>query len=89
MISVQARQILEETDLPLEQANANDFIKGVVGWVPLADTNITEVLDRYKNADKLKAVRHVVQGEPDGFLDGGHSIAVFKHFKRRASFTTF
>ena len=70
VVSVQARQILEETDFLLEQANANDFIKGVVGWIPLADTNITEVLDRYKNADKLKAVRHVVQGEPDGFLDG-------------------
>ena len=28
------------------------------------------MLDRYKSADKLKAVRHVVQGEPDGFLDG-------------------
>ena len=69
VVSVQARQILEETDFLLEQANANDFIKGVVGWIPLADTNITEVLDRYKNADKLKAVRHVVQGEPDGFLD--------------------
>ncbi|MEC7281908.1 MAG: amidohydrolase family protein [Verrucomicrobiota bacterium] len=69
VVSVQARQILEETDFLLEQANANDFIKGVVGWIPLADTNITEVLDRYKNADKLKAARHVVQGEPDGFLD--------------------
>ena len=70
VISVQARQILEETDFLLEQANANDFIKGVVGWVPLADANITEVLDRHMSADKLKAVRHVVQGEPDGFLDG-------------------
>ena len=70
VISVQARQILEETDFLLEQANANDFIKGVVGWVPLANANITEVLDRYKSADKLKAVRHVVQGEPDDYLDG-------------------
>ena len=70
VISVQARQIMEETDFLLEQANAHDFIKGVVGWVPLANANITEVLDRYKSADKLKAVRHVVQGEPDGFLDG-------------------
>ena len=70
VISVQARQILEETDFLLEQAKANEFIKGVVGWVPLADANITEVLDRYNSKDILKAVRHVVQGEPDGFLDG-------------------
>ncbi|CAA6692727.1 MULTISPECIES: amidohydrolase [unclassified Lentimonas] len=70
VISVQARQILEETDFLLEQANANDFIKGVVGWVPLADANISVVLERYSDASKLKAVRHVVQGEAAGFLDG-------------------
>lgn len=69
VVSVQARQILEETDFLLQHAADNDFIQGVVGWVPLADARITEVLDRYSEADKLKAVRHVVQGEPDGFLD--------------------
>jgi len=70
VVSVQARQIVKETDDLLKYADENDFIKGVVGWVPLADPNISEVLDRYSDAKKLKAVRHVVQGEPDGFLDG-------------------
>lgn len=70
VISVQARQILEETDFLLQHAVENDFIKGVVGWVPLADSNISEVLDRYSDTNKLKAVRHVVQGEAEGFLDG-------------------
>lgn len=69
VVSVQARQVIAETDFLLECANTNDFIKGVVGWLPLADANISEVLERYSDQAKLKAMRHVVQGEPDGFLD--------------------
>lgn len=70
VVTVQARQIVEETDELLNFADENDFIKGVVGWVPLAEPNVSEVLERYNDAKKLKAVRHVVQGEPKGFLDG-------------------
>jgi len=70
VVSVQARQILEETDDLLKFANENDFIKGVVGWVPLVEVNVGEILDKYSDAKKLKGVRHAVQGEPDGFLDG-------------------
>ena len=69
VISVQARQIVEETDFLLKQAESTDFIKGVVGWLPLADTNIKKLLERYSDASKLKSVRHVVQGEASGFLD--------------------
>ncbi len=65
VISVQARQCLEETDWLLKFADENDYIAGVTGWVPLADGNIDEVLGRYKGKNKLKAVRHVVQDEPD------------------------
>lgn len=70
VVSVQARQTVEETDALLTYANENGFIKGVVGWVPLAEPTISETLDRYNDAKKLKAVRHVVQGEAKGFLDG-------------------
>ena len=69
VVSVQARQSLEETDWLLEMASQNDFIKGVVGWLPLADEAIDGILDRYKGASKLKALRHVVQGLPAGFFD--------------------
>ncbi|MEM9079481.1 MAG: amidohydrolase family protein [Verrucomicrobiota bacterium] len=69
VVSVQARMILEETDWLLELAKANDFIKGVVGWVPLAQDDISSILDHYSAESKLKAVRHVVQGQPAGFLD--------------------
>ena len=36
VILVQTRQTVEETKWLLELAAANDFIKGVVGWLPLA-----------------------------------------------------
>lgn len=65
VISVQARQSLEETSWLLSIAAENDFIKGVVGWVPLASEKIDEVLSELSSFDKLKAVRHVVQDEPD------------------------
>jgi L-fuconolactonase len=69
VVSVQARQTLEETDWLLELAAQNTFIKGVVGWVPLAEDSINTTLDRYSDHPKPKAIRHVVQGQPAGFLD--------------------
>ena len=64
-VSVQARQVIEETDDLLAIAEQESLIKAVVGWVPLVDENVAEVLDRYSNNAKLKGVRHVVQDEPD------------------------
>ena len=65
VISVQARQITEETDWLLSLASENEFIKGVIGWVPLASNKIRELLEKYTTSRWLKGVRHVVQGEPD------------------------
>jgi L-fuconolactonase len=65
VISVQARQTLEETDWLLKLAEENDFIRGVVGWVPLFSETVENDLARYANRRKLKAVRHVLQDEPD------------------------
>ena len=65
VISVQARQITEETDWLLKMAAENDFIKGIVGWVPLVENNVDEILEKYSRNKWLKGVRHVVQGEPD------------------------
>lgn len=65
VVSVQARQTLEETRWLLELASQNPFMKGVVGWAPLADPHVTEVLARLSGQPKLKGVRHVVQDEPD------------------------
>ena len=65
VVSVQARQLLEETDWLLNLASQYDFIKGVVGWFPLASKNIPAILEKYSSSKWLKGVRHVVQGEPD------------------------
>ncbi len=65
VISVQARQCLEETDWLLELASRQGFIQGVIGWLPLAHEQIAPLLEKYVQNPWLKGVRHVVQGEPD------------------------
>jgi len=64
-VSVQARQTLQETNDLLELAASEPLIQGVVGWVPLASSNVDETLDRLASDPMLKGVRHVVQDEPD------------------------
>lgn len=64
-VSVQARQTLEETQALLKMANGDPLMRGVVGWVPLADPQLPDVLDRLASEALLKGVRHVVQDEPD------------------------
>lgn len=64
-VSVQARQSLEETEYLLGMADREPMIQGVVGWVPLAQSDVGDVLDRFVDRDKFKGVRHVVQDEPD------------------------
>lgn len=65
VISVQARQSLVETEWLLQLAAQNEFIKGVVGWVPLISPTVRADLERFAAQPKLRAVRHVLQGEAD------------------------
>ena len=65
VVSVQARQSLEETRWLLELAQQHDFIRGVVGWVPLVSPRVGEEIERFAANPKLRAVRHVLQGEAD------------------------
>ena len=94
-VAVQADQTLDETNFLLDLASKNNFIKGVVGWVDLRNKNIDEVLESYSNAENLKGIRHIVQGEPDhnfllrpNFLNGisklekhnlAYDILIFPH----------
>jgi L-fuconolactonase len=68
VISVQARQTVEETAWLLELAERHDFIRGVVGWVPLVSGAVNEDLQRFASNRKLKGVRHVLQGESDDYM---------------------
>jgi L-fuconolactonase len=65
VVSVQARQNLRETEWLLSLADGNDFIKAVVGWVPLAQADARDCIAKFAANPKLRAVRHVVQDEPD------------------------
>jgi len=64
-LAVQARQSVEETDWLLALAERSQFIRGVVGWAPLAFADFPEVLERWSGRSKLKGLRHIVQAEPD------------------------
>ncbi|MCH7225865.1 amidohydrolase family protein [Haloferula sp. A504] len=64
-VVVQARQIVEETEWLLGLAEANDWMRGVVGWVPLLEDAGEPFLERFAPHPKLCGVRHVVHDEPD------------------------
>ena len=65
VVSVQARQTVEETEWLLRMAEQNLFMKGVVGWLPLVDNDIESYLEKFTPDKNLKGLRHVVQGEQD------------------------
>ena len=63
-VVVQARQSLLETRWLLDVARRQPLIRGVVGWVPLADERLPDILTGLAER-RLVGVRHVVQAEPD------------------------
>ncbi|WP_247231637.1 amidohydrolase [Telluribacter sp. SYSU D00476] len=67
-VAVQAAQSEAETQFLLQLAEANSFVKGVVGWVDLRADNLYDRLEFYSQFEELKGFRHVVQAEPDDFL---------------------
>lgn len=69
-VVVQVDQNEEENQFLLRLAEEYDFIKGVVGWVDFKMYGLEEELQRLSTQRKLKGFRHIVQGEPRGFLNG-------------------
>jgi L-fuconolactonase len=69
-VTVQARQTFEETQWLLELAEKHKEILGVVGWAPIASADFKASLDTLIADKKLVGLRHIVQAEPQGFLDG-------------------
>lgn len=65
-VLVQAANNNEDTQLMLHVAAQTDWIKGVVGWLPLTDRRATEkLLDTYLADPFFKGVRHLIHNEAD------------------------
>lgn len=57
-IAVEARGDLEETDQLLAIAERTPFVRGVVGWLPLTEPNVGELIERYASRPQLRGLRH-------------------------------
>jgi L-fuconolactonase len=78
-VAVQARQSLAETEWLLQLSRTFPWIKGVVGWLPLAEQGaaIGRLLEHFGTLNRFKGVRHVLQAEPDAyFSDPGFNDAL-------------
>ncbi len=84
VVTVQARQNLEETRWLLSLAEQHPFMHGVVGWVSLVSPTVEEELDSLISHPRFRGVRHVLQGEPDDrFMlreDFNRGIAALRRF---------
>jgi L-fuconolactonase len=93
VITVQATQTLAETRWLLGLASSHDFIRGVVGWVALADPTVERDLEQLSTHAKLKSVRHLLHDEPDDFYmlreDFNRGINLLNHFNLRYDLLIF
>lgn len=64
-VLVQAANNIEDTELMLSAASQNDWIKGVVGWLPLEDPLKTQALiENWKAIHPyIKGIRHLIHNE--------------------------
>ncbi len=67
-IAVQADQSEAETLFLLELAEKYPFIEGVVGWVDLQNYHVSDRLEYFRQFEKLKGFRHIVQSEDDPYF---------------------
>ena len=67
-VAVQVEQSESETQFLLDLAASHPFIAGVVGWIDLLGPNLERRLEHYRQFQKLRGFRHIVQGEADDFL---------------------
>jgi L-fuconolactonase len=66
-ILVQAANNFQDTDWMLEVAEKNEWIKGVVGWLPLMNPSQTakSLSEKYFRNPYFKGIRHLIHDEPD------------------------
>jgi L-fuconolactonase len=59
-------QVGGETEEALDLCREVNFVRGVVGWLPLVDPDATsDALRRLRSCGKLVGVRHLISNEPD------------------------
>jgi len=85
-VVVQASQSEAENDFLLKMAVASSIVKGIVGWVDLKSDYVIKRLSFYKQFEKIKGFRHVIQDEPDldfmlqpDFLNGIKALRNFDY----------
>jgi L-fuconolactonase len=82
-VAVQARQSLVESRWLLELADADPFVRGVVGWVDLQSPDVVRQLEPLAAHSRFVGVRHVVQDEPDPrFLLGEAFVRGLEQLRR-------
>jgi L-fuconolactonase len=81
-VTVQVDQTEDETMFMLSLAEQHNFIKGVVGWIDLRAADLEERLQHFREFTYLKGFRHIVQGEPKGFLADPRFIEGVKKLAR-------
>lgn len=66
-ILVQAANNFEDTNWMLQTASKYEWIKAVVGWLPLMDPEATlkALQNQYGREEYFKGVRHLIHDEPD------------------------
>lgn len=66
-VLVQAANNFQDTDWMLENAATHNWIKGVVGWLPLMQPELTykALKEKYLQEQYFKGVRHLIHDEPD------------------------
>ncbi len=77
-VLVQSRSSLDETRELLAVAEQTPFIRGVVGWVDLADPAIADTLAELRAGDggrRLVGIRHQVHDEPDPAWLDRHDVS--------------
>ena len=62
-VVVQSDQSEKENEFQLKNAEDNDFIRGVIGWVDMQSPDVEDRLSYYQQFKKLKGFRHLLQGE--------------------------
>ena len=82
VVAVQSEQSENETTFLFELAKKNPEIKGIVAWVDLQNENIEGRLFYYSQSPVIKGFRHIVQGEPKGFLKGEKFLNGIKLLKK-------